>query len=472
MSAIWTPTDPVATGDLTSLVEAQSFIGAPFTKYMLEVAWGQATGGLFTFGATGTGGSYSPSAGATGSQFYPAGTDQLAASGWSASFNVPNADLSSRARRVSTVRGRDDLLSVMQAGTLTADLTDPDGLLNVKNPASPLYGSIYTGVPIRWSGYLSNGTKQPLFYGFIDTITADPAGRYGTAQITASDFFNKLGSGDATKNPGIYPNLGSLTGATDKSLYLAILNAMRWTDPAMMSIGLQDTLPSPYTRANGTLSALALIEESLIANRGYFYMAAGGAVTYRTRNQIIQSVSRGTISKKMRAAPSGVDGSRVVNRWTVTRVDMAGNPIGGSTPQVAAVPTTDPSYLRYGYVDGSITTSYLLDDNHALGLAQYMVAITKSPIGIGWQVPIVPPDVATLDQLLTFDLGDRVTLTVDPLLWAAYTGDHIIQQIRHDWVADPSQPRHVTTWGVTVAPSSNPFTFGVSTYGGPDFLTY
>jgi hypothetical protein len=417
---------------------------APVTHYMVEAAWGTTTGGLFTFGTSLFG-----------------STDQLAAAPFSAAFNVPYGDLSTRTRHISIVRGRDDFLSDMQAGTCTIDLRDPDGLLNNRNTASPLAGLLFTEIPIRVSAYLSNGVKVGLFYGFVDTITSDPAGR-GTAQITATDLFKKLQREQ--------PNLGSLSGLTTGSLLQAFATELGWSDPALISLGVGDTLPSPYTRADGTRDLLSLIVEAMQAERGFTYIGGDGTFTYKSRYQVLQSVSQATISKLMTSAPAAVDGSRVRTRWTVQRTDQADNNIG--VAQVASIVTTEPSYTKYHYIDDSIVTPLLLDDNVALSLAQYLLAATKAPTGVGWQVPINPSDAATLDQLIQRDLGDRVTLTVAPRGWSAYTQDYIIQQVRHDISTEPRAPRHQTTWGVSEYPAGQAFTFGVSRLGGADYLAY
>lgn len=422
---------------------------APSTTYAVEVSWGQswATGGLFTFGTSQLG-----------------GPDVLTASAFSGSFNVPYGDLTDRTRTISIVRGRDDLLSSMQAGQLSLGLIDPDGLLNVNNPASPLYGAVYTGVPIRVSAWTSGGVKTPIYYGFIDTLTSDPGGRYGTAQITASDFFERL---QREK-----PNLGSLAGQTDGSLFGALLDAVGWTDPLMRALATGDSLPSPYTRADGTNDVLSLVEEALQAERGYFYVSGSGAVTYRSRYQVLQGAPLATLDRTMTGAPATLDASKIVNRWTVTRVAMDGTTVIG-TPQVAAVdPLTDVSYRRYHYIDGAITTPMLVNDNQALALAQYLLSITKDAVGIGWSVPVNPSDSATLDALISLDLGDRVTLTVDPSLWASYTADFTIEQIKHDIQTQPGATRHSTTWGLASVPDVQPFTFGVSQLGGTDVLVY
>lgn len=418
----------------------------PSTTYMVEVGWGQPIGGMFTFD----------------SSLFGSTTDLLGSVSYSGNFNVPNGDMTSRARQIQIVRGRDNFLAAMQAGTCTIDFSDSDGLLNLRNPGSPLYGTLYTGVPVRVSAWTSAGVKTPIYYGFLSTLTADPGGRYGTAQMTCVDFFSRL--------QGQKPVIAPISGATTGSALAAFLAAVGWNDPLLISLATGDSLPSPYSRADGTNDLLALTEELLTSERGYFFVAGNGAVTYLSRYQILTAPSLTTIDRKMRAAPTAIDEQRVRTRWTVSRTDMAGNPVG--VPQVATLAATDPIFKRYGYVDDSLASPNLLNDNQALALAQYLLANTKSPAAVGWQVPLVPPDVATLDAVIERDLGDRVTLTVDPLSWAPYTQDYLIQQITHTITTEPGQLRHSAAWGVSEYPSGRPFQFGISQMGGSDYLAY
>lgn len=425
--------------------ELSQIAGSPKTKYRAEVGWGQGTAGLFTFGTSRFG-----------------GTDVLAAAPWSRSFTGPNDDLSSRVRQITVTRGANDDLSVMQAGTISLTVDDFDGLLNDRNVSSPLYGVMKAKSPLRIEALLQDGvTWKGIYYGFVDTCTSDPgASRYGTATITATDFFSRL----STTNS----NLGALLGASTGSAIGAMLDNLQWTDPAMRSLAIGDTLPSPYSRFDGTTDDLTLVEELLTTERGYFYVAGNGAVIYKDRHALVTSPSLTTFAKIMRGAPIGEDASSVVTRWTVSRTDMAGNPIG--TDQVAAVLTTDPEYRAFGYVDNSIQTPNLNSDAQALYLAQFLLAQTRSPTIRGWAVPIIPPDGPTLDALISRDLGDRVTMTVKPDLWAAYTSDWTIRQIVHQ-IDTQNSPRHQVTWRL-LALNPVPFRFGISTFGGTDELSY
>jgi hypothetical protein len=154
----------------------------------------------------------------------------------------------------------------------------------------------------------------------------------------------------------------------------------------------------------------------------------------------------------------GVDLDRIRNRATVTRT--------GGTAQTF---TDGPSTAAYGTADyGNVTTPYLVDDNQALSLASYIVSVLKDPRAPARGMTVYNESDALMTQMLTRELGDRVTIT-EPK--AKTSGDFYIERIQHQ-VTDGGNV-HATTWGLSERTSSgNPFVLGTSTLGGGDVLTY
>jgi hypothetical protein len=416
--------------------------GSPRARLKVEIAWGQNTGGLFTFGTSMFG-----------------GPDVLAASSWSATFGGPYDDISTDVRAVTIDRGRDTDLAAIRAGTCTITLRDANGRYNRLNGSSPLAGYLIADKPVRVTAYDNAGNPHVRFYGFIQEVEAEVAG-HGTATITCVDFLDKLD----TRSPVISP----LGGATTGSAIGAILDWLLWTDPAMRALAIGDTLPLTYTHADGTRTGLDLIEELLQAERGIVFVNGAGAVTYVDRRARYVQPSLGTIDCTLTGFPVATDGKTIANRWTVTRTDMAGNVIG--TPQVASDAV---SLQKHGQIDGDpnpLLTPFLSSDSNALNLAQYLVLRTRDGILPVYEVPINVSDVATQTQVMTRDLGDRVTLTVVPRGFAQFTSDFYVESIHEEY--QTQSPRHTVTWRVSSVPPINPFQFGVSLMGGPDVLYY
>lgn len=435
MSALIWPAETAA-AELVDLLNT-----VPYVRAKVEVAWGQASGGLFTFGSSLMG-----------------GPDVLAASSWSTTFAGANADLSARVLDADWNRGRDSDLGDMRAGTATVHLRDGDGLLNRLNPASPLYAQLQdpSDYPIRITLYDALGVAYPRFYGFIDTVEADLVGR-GTATITATDFLAKI----AAQNPVVAP----AAGLTDGQILGKILDYMHWTDPALRALDVGDTIGPSYTRADGTRDGLALTAELLAAERGIVFAAGSGALTYRSRNSRLTRPSAGTIDRTLRGFPVGSDGAQIRNVWTVQRLDMAGAPVGApQTAQHAA------SVTRHGPIPDRLETPFVASDSNALNLAQALIQRTALGTQPVYDIPLAIPDAATLALALARDLGDRVTLTVDPLAFGLFTSDFVIESI-NERVSSVSRPRYSASWRVSTAPPV-PFRFGISLMGGPDPLGY
>jgi hypothetical protein len=309
-------------------------------------------------------------------------------------------------------------------------------------------------MPIRITVYDALGGAHVRFYGLIQTVEADVAGR-GTATITAIDFLSKL---QAQK-----PVLAPMVGATDGSILGGILDWMEWTDPAMRSLAVGDTIAQTYTRADGSRDALSLAQELMAAERGIVFASGAGAVTYIDRRSRWTAASAGSIDRTLTAFTVGTDGTQIVNSQTVIRTDMDDTPIG--VPQLAQDAT---SIHKHGQIDGDdVRTPFLSNDATALSLAQGIVMRKKNGLLPVYEVPLSIVDSATQLQALGRELGDRVTLTIAPLNFAQFTGDFYVESIREQLQTRQS-PRYGCTWRVSEVPSPAPFRFSISQFGGSD----
>lgn len=414
------------------------------TSYKIEASWGQQTTGNFTFGSSTLG-----------------GPDVLAASGWAFSFLGPHDDLTSYGRSIAISGGRDTDLGAVRSRSLTLKCRDATGLFNRLNGGSPLSNQLIADTPIRITGYDSVGIAYPLYYGFLQTIAADPTQR-GWATFTAVDLLTRL----AIERPVITPIVGPTTG----SVIAAILDWLRWTEAAMRSIDVGDSFPLSYTLADGSTDALTLISDLLNSERGIFWQTAAGVAKYVSRRSRYSQPSLGVLDRVVHEFPVGTDGTQIANQWTIARTDMAGNPTG--TPQVAQ----DANSIRlHGTIEGGpITTPFLASDSQALNLAQYLLLRTASGTVPVFEVPLERSDYATTVQILGRDFGDRITATVtpDPDYMPSFTSDFYIESVDHEIDTTPGNSRHRATWRLSQIPSVLPFRLGFSTLGGPDVLPY
>lgn len=109
-------------------------------------------------------------------------------------FDGPLDDVSQYIDGSVTIRrGRDDLLSDMQAGTCSftlCDTADP-GTFNPQNPGSAFVAQVPGLVPMRpvRISVIYSGTTYGLFYGFIQAASFRMDGTVGKLEVSCVDLF-------------------------------------------------------------------------------------------------------------------------------------------------------------------------------------------------------------------------------------------------------------------------------------------
>lgn len=362
---------------------------------------------------------------------------------FSADFTGTYDDLTAETKSFRISRGRDDNLDPMRAGECTITLKDTNGKFNPKNASSVLTGQLLPMRPVRIRATLS-GTTYGLFRGFIRSIDHNADAREST--INAVDLYIWLSR--------VSPTIASATTTTGGAISL-ILDAVGWTDPAFRDL---DTGDSITFSADGTATALALIEGLLEAERGVFYIDGDGIAVYENRHaKALRTTSAATFTNVLTQIQPGTDLDRIRNRWTVTRE-------GGGT----ATSYDADSQATYGWADGpAITTSYLASDGAGTSLANYLVAMRKDPRAPVRGVDLTNQDETVYTQMLTRELQDRITVVESGI--SGTTGDYHIEQITHE-VSDGGK-LHRTSWAVSER-GDDVFVLDFSTLGGGDVLSY
>ena len=216
-----------------------------------------------------------------------------------------------------------------------------------------------------------------------------------------------------------------------------LLNAIDFTDPALRRGGIKndgtrnttgldvgDTVT--VSPADGSKSALAMIQELLVAERGVFYIAGDGSATYEERDsRAHRTTSSATVTNAAISSDPGFQLDKLINRQTVSRLDPAtGNATG--RPQTAS---EEVSIGLFGVSSGSeISTQFLSSDAQAFSLASYIVGLRSD-----FETPVVVEldagDPTSLTQQLERELQDRVTVN-DTVIGT--TGDYIIEAVEHE----------------------------------------
>lgn len=357
-------------------------------------------------------------------------------------------------RELRIERGRSDDLTQFNAGRLSLVLFDATGKYNPLNAGSSLYPNVLPMRPIRVKADFTVGlttTTYNLFYGFITSIeyNADPDNQ--TARIEAIDLFEWLDKS--------YPTIGTQTNQDTGTLIGTILSAIGWSQTSLRSLETNGkTIPS--FSADGTTSALALIQNLLEVDRGVFYIAGNGTATYKSHATLAKvETATATITQTAAAAmrPS-VQAQLIVNGQTVTKT--------GSTAQTV---TDQTSRQTYGQRDGSaITSAYLANDSQADSLARLIVAERKDPQSPARPVQLVSTMTSDLwPTALARELSEYVTLT-DSVYGTAVSGH--VDQVTHEWIEHGGTSLRTTL--LVTKKNVNEITIGSSTIDGAHLVGY
>lgn len=343
-------------------------------------------------------------------------------------------------------RGRDNDLSDMAAGQATVVLHDPDGRFNPKNAASPLYGQLLPMRQIRIRGTNDAGaTYNPLFRGFIRSIEHDPTLGVQETVIEAVDLFVWMSR--------VQPNISSIATLTTGAAIGAILEDVGWTVAGLVDLDDGDAIAA-FT-ADGSASALNLVGGLLETERGTFFVKADGTAYYEDRYARSLRSSVATFDDTMTRAKSGASLDDIGNRARVTRT--------GGEQQTAV---NGASQNTYGTADvGDIESPYLVSDAQALSLANYLVGVKGEPRSPMWALGLMNRDADTMTQILTRELGDRITLNDSR---GGSAGDYYIESIAHE-ITDGGKFHR---WNAVLSERGvgEVFVLGVSTLGGGDVL--
>ena len=398
------------------------------------------------------------------------GTDVFGVSPLDISFTGPYDDVSSKISQIQVARGRSNNLDVVLAGTASVDIRDPTGTFNPDNTSSPLYGQLEDRLhPVKLIDTFA-ATTYGLFYGWVRRFHWEPQGRRGITRLECVDLFYWLerahpvigSSGSYTPalyGTGVYggSTYGAAAGPTTTGAAIAaILDSIGIVDPAMRDLDAGDTIPS--FSADGSKTALELIQGLLEAERGVFFIAGNGKATYRSRISRLSKVSAAMITDKMSDTAPGVDWDQSYTRITVKR----------SQNDYIAVAYDSTVVTKVGYNDmPEIDTPYLLSDAQADALAIWILSQNTSPKPPMRDFTIDNRESSLLTQLLARELIDKITVNAAR---GGTTGDFHIDSI--NLTIDGKTGAHTMQWLLSKAATVTPIIFDTSTFdtGNPIFV--
>jgi len=279
-----------------------------------------------------------------------------------------SVDVSNIVLQTAIRRGRNRILDKFEAGTATVVLQDDQGYFNPSNNSSPYAGLL---TPLRKIQIYAdfNGTRYPLFYGFIQAyITNFAVGINGVNTVTlqCTDGFRLL------NNVGFTTVAGATNGDLSGTRIGQLLDTASWPAAARQIDAGSSTLQNdPGTANRNMLDAIQLVADKS-ENGGFFIDSAGNAVFY----------SRDTMAKKPGGSPviftdtgTGIDyqGVELAQDDTLILNDITVQRLGGSPQQVQDVSSQNTYFVHTGVRKDILVQT----DAEALNQAKMALATRK-----------------------------------------------------------------------------------------------
>lgn len=296
-------------------------------------------------------------------------------------------------------RGRDDNLEAFGMGECVITIIDNTGRYNPANASGPLYNKLRPMRQVLVTAQLPDQAEVSLFRGYIRSIDHRAYANQKKTTITCGDLLLYL-----NKTKPVYSPVGreSTTGESISS----ILTAATFTYSSLRSIGQGDVIPSPGTSNTATgSSALSQISDLLEIERGDFYVAGNGVVTYSARSSRATKDTFATYKDISGYVIASTDLERVKNKATVTK-DVA-----DPGTDIVSTWADGNSVANYGQQDFSeIRSTYLYDAAQTLSLAQWLVAQRANPLATfrGIELTLNALDIPASQYALSTELSSRV----------------------------------------------------------------
>lgn len=295
-------------------------------------------------------------------------------------------------------RGRQDELGTVEAGVCTVVADNSTGNLSPDNTGGIYYPNLQIGRRLRLS-CVYNAVTYRRFYGYIQSILpVDNTVMDSNVVIVAVDFFKMLNQ-EKISGTLVQQDAGARIGAI-----LDLVGTPGLT--RSLESGTEPVLGAAIT----DVIALSHINEILVGDRGVFFVAGDGTLTYHTRNHrffttrsnTVQATFGQTTNLPYLSLEYVYDDQFVYNDVGVTATGA------GEAQQVVTDATSDAAY---GTRTLTISSAWLYT-GQALALAQWLVAGYKDP---RTRVPSITIDAdanpaSLYPALLTFEIADRITV--------------------------------------------------------------
>lgn len=350
-------------------------------------------------------------------------------------------------------RGRQDELGTIEAGRLDVVADNNAGLWSPLNPSGTYYGAKWLNRPIRLKATY-NAVTYPLFYGYAESWVPDNGSQVdANVAIVAMDIMKRMGK-SKLRFLDTYPIPEERVGARIARLFDNWVTEQPGESlPRALDEGRDVVLAVP---ADTETNVLAHVQAILAGERGIFFQAADGTLTYHDRHHRF------------------VTAAGYTSQATFGQVDAgSGAYTGGTLPYVAGTPVLDDQSV-YNVItvnasgvgevgeETDVTSAYDYDTRElsiaapfmkagiAQSLAEWLVYVYAIPFPRVPELVITPVSAASWAQALGREIGDRITLNIPRPGSINYQRDVWIEAIRHTY---DKRGGLVTRWQLSDATS-------------------
>jgi hypothetical protein len=374
------------------------------------------------------------------------GTGQIGAGQFNPGYTGPYDDVTGDVKKFTFNRGRDNILDAFREGRMDVTLWDragaiPNGKYNPFNTTGPLYGMIRPMRPCRLDITLGASTVGG-FQGWLTDGVDDYDWDKQEATYRFTDLYYWLDGEDG-------PVIASMGPTTTGAAIFAVLQSIGWPS-TLVRLDVGDAILD--FSADGTKSALQLIQDLLTAERGIFFFSGDGYATYQDRNHWARQAAYNYQIQLARGVLPGFDIKSVVNRSRVVRTNLAGAVLGVQQQYI-----DQASRGEFG-VRGkdTIQTPFVKDDNMALNLATYIVSQQKDPNNRIWNIEMME-DILDTQALVGADLGAWINLQTQGAV-----GDYRLERLE---ASGGGGLLHSVKWGLSQRPTTVPLIIGSGQIG-------
>jgi hypothetical protein len=356
-------------------------------------------------------------------------------------------DITADVISVSITRGRQGELEQTPPGTCSLVMDNTAGTYDPTNPASPFYGSLEVGIPIRVRATW-NGVTFDRYYGYIDDIVMD-LGYSPTVTFPCVDALERLGRARVGEIAPSYD--GDFTGTRigrilDAAGHPTTLRAL-------------DTGRSQLANTIFGDFALPLIEAVNQTELGLVFVDGAGKVVFYNRHRSSTAGRSTTVQAQFTDNGTDADLDVEMDSLEISRPrDLTFNEahitasFDGAVEQVAFDSASQLTPLGQRVFPGTAGT-LLRSDAEALGMAQWLVGLYKTPKQRISSVRVDATTQGLWSVLLPLTLLDRISVTRDygpntitaELLIQGFTEEITLgKDLAWTWTFQTSNPADVT----------------------------